>query len=176
MKYGWTYHKDLNSIDMDSFFGSGEDLTMLQMGSRAFIMFIIALFLVRLGGIRILGRKSGVDFVIIIMLGAVLARGIVGASPFLSTVFAGFVMIIFNKILAQVSARLPYLGNMVKGKPAVLYKNGKIQWDQMDRLGVSRTDLLTSLRLETNSKHLDEVDMALMEPNGRISFTLKERK
>ncbi len=158
---------------MDSFFGSGEDLTMIQMGARAFMMFIIALFLVRLGGIRILGRKSGVDFVIIIMLGAVLARGIVGASPFLSTVFAGFVMIIVNKILAQVSARLPYLGNMVKGKPAVLYKSGKIQWDQMDRLGVSRTDLLTSLRLETNSKHLDEVDMALMEPNGRISFILK---
>ncbi|HCX55925.1 MAG TPA: hypothetical protein DHU90_04975, partial [Sphingobacterium sp.] len=101
---------------------------MIQMGARAFMMFIIALFLVRLGGIRILGRKSGVDFVIIIMLGAVLARGIVGASPFLSTVFAGFVMIIVNKILAQVSARLPYLGNMVKGKPAVLYKNGKIQW------------------------------------------------
>jgi len=90
MKYGWIYHKDLNSINMDSFFGSSEDLTMLQMGSRAFIMFIIALFLVRLGGIRILGRKSGVDFVIIIILGAVLARGIVGASPFLSTVFAGF--------------------------------------------------------------------------------------
>ncbi len=160
---------------MDSLFGSGENLTMIQMGSRALIMFIIALFLVRLGGIRILGRKSGVDFVIIIMLGAVLARGIVGASPFLSTVFAGFVMIIVNKILAQVSARIPYLGNMVKGKPVVLYKNGKIQWDQMDRLGVSRTDLLTSLRLETNSKHLDEVDMALMEPNGRISFTLKEK-
>lgn len=160
---------------MDSLFGSGENLSMIQMGSRALVMFVIALFLVRLGGIRILGRKSGVDFVIIIMLGAVLARGIVGASPFLSTVFAGFVMIIINKILAQVSARLPYLGNMVKGKPVVLYKNGKIQWDQMDRLGVSRTDLLTSLRLETNSKHLDEVDMALMEPNGRISFTLKER-
>jgi Predicted membrane protein len=160
---------------MDSLFGSDENLSMIQMGSRALVMFVIALFLVRLGGIRILGRKSGVDFVIIIMLGAVLARGIVGASPFLSTVFAGFVMIIINKILAQVSARLPYLGNIVKGKPVVLYKNGKIQWDQMDRLGVSRTDLLTSLRLETNSKHLDEVDMALMEPNGRISFTLKER-
>jgi uncharacterized membrane protein YcaP (DUF421 family) len=160
---------------MDSLFGSGENLSVIQMGSRALVMFVIALFLVRLGGIRILGRKSGVDFVIIIMLGAVLARGIVGASPFLSTVFAGFVMIIINKVLAQVSARLPYLGNMVKGKPVVLYKKGKIQWDQMDRLGVSRTDLLTSLRLETNSKHLDEVDMALMEPNGRISFTLKER-
>jgi len=160
---------------MDSLFGSGEDLSMMQMGLRALVMFLIALLLVRLGGIRILGRKSGVDFVIIIMLGAVLARGIVGASPFMSTVFAGFIMIIVNKFLTQVSARLPYLGNMVKGKPVVLYKNGKIQWDQMDRMGVSRSDLLTSLRLETNSKYLDEVDMALMEPNGRISFTLKDK-
>lgn len=160
---------------MESLFGSGEDLSMIQMGIRAFIMFMVALFLVRLGGIRMLGRKSGVDFVIIIMLGAVLARGIVGASPFMSTVFAGAVMIMVNKILVQVSARLPYLGNLVKGKPAVLYKNDQIQWDQMDRLGVSRTDLLTSLRLETHSIHLDEVDIAIMEPNGRISFTLKTK-
>ncbi|PUV24282.1 DUF421 domain-containing protein [Sphingobacterium athyrii] len=160
---------------MESLFGSGEDLSMIQIGIRAFIMFMVALFLVRLGGIRMLGRKSGVDFVIIIMLGAVLARGIVGASPFMSTVFAGAVMIMINKILVQVSARLPYLGNLVKGKPAVLYKNDQIQWDQMDRLGVSRTDLLTSLRLETHSIHLDEVDIALMEPNGRISFTLKTK-
>ncbi|MDF2517264.1 MAG: hypothetical protein K0R59_2560 [Sphingobacterium sp.] len=160
---------------MESLFGSGEELSMVQMGMRALIMFMVALFLVRLGGIRILGRKSGVDFVIIIMLGSVLARGIVGASPFMSTVIAGAVMIMVNKILAQVSARLPYLGNLVKGKPAVLYKNDQIQWDQMDRLGVSRTDLLTSLRLETHSKHLDEVDIAFMEPNGRISFTLKTK-
>ncbi len=160
---------------MDSLLGSGEDLSVIQMGFRAFIMFMVALFLVRLGGIRILGRKSGVDFVIIIMLGSVLARGIVGASPFLSTVSAGFVMIIINKILSQVSVRLPYLGSLVKGRPAVLYKNGKIRWDQMDRLGVSRTDLLTSLRLETNSMHLDEVDVAFMEPNGRRSFILKDK-
>ncbi|CAM3451620.1 DUF421 domain-containing protein [Sphingobacterium prati] len=160
---------------MESLLGTGENLSMIQMGIRALIMFFIALLLVRFGGMRILGRKSGVDFVIIIMLGAVLARGIVGASPFISTVFAGFVMIVINKALAQISTRVPYLGNLMKGKPVVLYKNGQIQWHHMDRLGVSRTDLLTSLRLETHSKHLDEVDIAMMEPNGRISFTLKTK-
>lgn len=160
---------------MESLLGTGENLSMIQMGIRALIMFFIALLLVRFGGMRILGRKSGVDFVIIIMLGAVLARGIVGASPFISTVFAGFVMIVINKVIAQISTRVPYLGNLMKGKPVVLYKNGQIQWHHMDRLGVSRTDLLTSLRLETHSKHLDEVDIAMMEPNGRISFTLKTK-
>jgi len=160
---------------MESLLGTGENLSMIQMGIRALIMFFIALLLVRFGGMRILGRKSGVDFVIIIMLGAVLARGIVGASPFISTVFAGFVMIVINKVLAQISTRVPYLGNLMKGKPVVLYKNGQIQWHHMDRLGVSRTDLLTSLRLETHSKHLDEIDIAMMEPNGRISFTLKTK-
>ncbi|MCW8311880.1 DUF421 domain-containing protein [Sphingobacterium thalpophilum] len=160
---------------METLFGSGEELTVVQMALRALIMFIVALFLVRLGGMRILGRKSGVDFVIIIMLGSVLARGIVGASPFVPTVAAGFVMIITNKLLAQLATRFPLLGDLIKGKPAVLYKEGRIQWDQMQRLGVSRTDLLTSLRLETLSTQLDEVEVALMEPNGRISFTLKKK-
>ena len=160
---------------MEIWLGTGEELSMIQMGLRALLMFMVALFLVRLGGMRILGRKSGVDFVIIIMLGGVLVRGIVGASPFMSTIGAGFVMILVNKLLTELSARWPLVGNWVKGKPVVLYKDGQIQWMQMHQLGVSQSDLLTSLRLETHSKDLDDVEIALLEPNGRISFMLKSK-
>jgi uncharacterized membrane protein YcaP (DUF421 family) len=62
--------------------GEGEKLTVLQMSVRAFVMFIITLVLIRFAGLRTFAKQSSFDNIIVIMLGAVLARGVVGASPF----------------------------------------------------------------------------------------------
>jgi uncharacterized membrane protein YcaP (DUF421 family) len=66
-------------MDIYDLFGRGEDLTALQMSVRSFIMFFIALALIRIGGMRIFGKKTAFDNILVIMLGAVLARGVVGA-------------------------------------------------------------------------------------------------
>lgn len=68
------------------FFGEGKDLDALQMSCRSVVTFIIALVLLRLAGIRTFGKRSAFDNVIIIMLGSILSRVPVGASPFVRTV------------------------------------------------------------------------------------------
>ncbi|MER3497356.1 MAG: hypothetical protein C4308_01320 [Chitinophagaceae bacterium] len=87
-------------MDLQQIFGSGEHLLPGQMAARAFVIFFITLALIRIGGMRIFGQKTAFDSILVIMLGAVLARGIVGASPFFSTVAAGVTFIIVHKILA----------------------------------------------------------------------------
>ena len=72
------------------------------MGVRSFLMFFIALALIRFGGMRIFGKKIAFDY-IIIMLGAILARGGVGRRLFLSAVAAVVVMVIIHKVLALLS-------------------------------------------------------------------------
>ena len=130
--------------------GDGEHLNALQMAVRAFLMFFIALLLIRLGGMRIFGKKSSFDTIIVIMLGAVLARGIVGLSE---------KHIIIN--------------NIIKGKPLIIYESGQINWKHMKMSSLTRSDLMESLRLETKKESLKYVDRAYMETNGRISFIMK---
>ena len=67
-------------------FGRGEHLDVLQMTMRAIIIFFIALVLIRFTGMRVFGIETAFDSCIIIMLGAVLTRAIVGASPMIPTV------------------------------------------------------------------------------------------
>lgn len=155
-------------------FGEGEHLNILQMSCRAFVMFFITLTLLRLGGMRIFGKKSAFDTIIVIMLGAVLARGIVGASSFFATVAAAAVMIVIDRTLAWASLKSKLVSSLVKGTPLVLYMNGELVWDNMKTASLSKEDLLESLRLETNKNSLEEVELAEMETNGRISFVLKE--
>jgi uncharacterized membrane protein YcaP (DUF421 family) len=158
---------------METLIGTGENLSALHMGIRALMMFFIALLLIRIGGLRIIGKKSGFDLVIVIMMGAVLARGIVGASPFISTAVAASIMIGINKLLAWISTKSKTINYILKGKSLVLYESGKIHWPNMNEAALSKSDLITSLRLETNSEKLDNVEKAYIETNGRISFVLK---
>ena len=53
---------------METLWGSGKDLTALQMSVRALAIFFITLALVRLSGRRSFGRKTAFDNIIVIIL------------------------------------------------------------------------------------------------------------
>ena len=69
-------------MNITEIFGSGEDLSPMQMAARAFVMFFIALLLIRLAGMRVFGIRTAFDNILVIMLGAILSRGVAGSSPF----------------------------------------------------------------------------------------------
>jgi uncharacterized membrane protein YcaP (DUF421 family) len=160
-------------MDINELFGSGENLSPLQMGVRAFIMFFITLALIRLGGMRIFGKKTAFDNVLVIMLGAVLARGVVGASPFLSTIAASAVMVIIHKILALLAMKHVWIGKIVKGIHRSLYKDGEMNRENMRIATISKDDLMEGVRLEINSDNLDDVKEAVIEKNGQVSVIKK---
>lgn len=157
-------------------FGEGEHLTPLQMSARALIMFFATMLFVRLGGRRTLGKKSAYDMVITIVLGAVTARGIVGASPFVSTMAAGAVLAITHRVTGWLITKSHKLEQWVKGNKLLLYDNGEIKQRNMLEACMTLNDLYESMRLENKTNSLDEVDKAYMETNGRISFVLKKHR
>jgi uncharacterized membrane protein YcaP (DUF421 family) len=156
--------------------GEGEKLNMLQMGIRAFSMFIIMLILMRLTGLRTFAKQSTIDNIIVIMLGAILARGVVGASPYWSTVAASVVMVLMHRGLAWLSVKNKKFERLIKGSYIKLYQDGALLDNNLEKTGMSENDLHESLRLETNKLTLSEIDTAFMETNGRISFILKEKQ
>lgn len=155
-------------------FGEGKEITLLQMTARSAAMFFIAFLLLRMGGVRIFGKQSALDDVIVIMLGAVLSRGIVGANPFFSTVAAGAVMVLIHKLLTFIAFKNKKADSFLKGNKVGLFHDGHILYANLERSCISLKDLLESLRLETNHENFDAVEEAFLENNGRISFILKK--
>jgi uncharacterized membrane protein YcaP (DUF421 family) len=161
-------------MGISELFGSGEHLTALQMGARSFVMFFITLALIRIAGMRIFGKKTAFDNILVIMLGAILARGVVGASPFFSTVAAATVMVIVHKILAILAMKHVWVGKIVKGIHRSLFKEGEMNWKNMRISSISKDDLMEGVRLQINSDSLDEVKEALIEKNGQVSVIKKQ--
>lgn len=136
-------------------------------------MFFIALMLIRLAGMRIFGIKTAFDNILVIMLGAILSRGIVGASPFLSTVAAAAAMILVHKFLAWLAMKHEWVGKIVKGYRHSLYHDGEMREDNLRRTAVSKDDLMEGVRLEINKNSLDEVEQIFIEKTGEISVVKK---
>ena len=157
-------------------FGKGEELGIWQMSARSVVTFFICLVLIRLGGLRLVNKRSAFDTIIIITMGSVLARGIVGASPYWATVAASAIMVLINRVLAWYSQRSSRFCRLVTGTPLLLYDQGHILWEHMKLAALSKTDLLQSLLLEVQDEDLHKVQKAYIETNGRISFILTERK
>ena len=151
------------------FFGEGPDLTLLQMGLRALTIFIIALILIRTSGIRTIGKQSSFDIVVSILLGAVLSRTIVGASPYWPTVFAGLIIVIAHRLLAWLCLRYSKLGMFLKGEERLLYCNGKFLKENMEKSFLTDGDLLESVRLQINKNSLESVKEIHLERSGKIS-------
>ena len=155
-------------------FGSGDVLTSGQMAARAFVMFFIALILIRISGMRSFGSKSAFDNIIVIMLGAILSRAVVGASPFIATVSGGITLCVVHRVLAMLSTRFHFLSDLLKGKDTMLYKDGTIQKANMLRADITKGDLEEGIRLAANVNSFEKVAEVRMERSGQISVVKRE--
>ncbi len=157
-------------------FGEGEVLTPLQMAVRAGLMFLITLVMMRISGRRSLGLRTPFDTIITLLLGAVLSRGIVGASPFVPVCAAGLVLVTAHRFLAWLALRSEMLAQLVHGRPILLYEKGKVIHKNLVRGLVSERELLQNLRLHTHGKDLNAIESAWLETNGKIGVILKKNQ
>ncbi|MDQ6890996.1 MAG: DUF421 domain-containing protein [Bacteroidota bacterium] len=155
-------------------FGEGSNLNAMQMSLRAILTFFIALILIRYTGMRMFGIKSAFDICVTIILGAVLARGIVGASPFIPTMLASVALVVIHKIIAAISVNHRAISHLVKGKPYSLYKDGSLNDKNLRKCLLSFGDIMEEVRINLNENGLENIDEIFMERSGKISLIKKK--
>lgn len=162
---------------INTFFGdlfhNDNNLNVLQMCCRTFVLFFITLIIIRVAGMRSFGKKSAFDSIIAIMLGAVLSRAAVGANPFFPIVASGFALGIIHRSLAWLCVKSDAIGKIIKGKPSCLYKDGKGNYHNMLVTGISHKDIMEEVHAQLNRNTLDGIDEIFMERSGKISIIKK---
>jgi uncharacterized membrane protein YcaP (DUF421 family) len=168
------YKKQMD-LYYSAMWGVEDRLDIWHMCARAFLMFFITLGLIRIGGMRIFGLKTAFDSILVIMLGAVLGRGIVGASPFFSTVGAALVLVLVHRLLSYLAIRHIWIGKIVKGEHQTLFRDGNYNEKKMNRHGISKDDMQEALRLKLNSNDINDAKEIVIEKSGELSVTRKDR-
>ncbi|HHS8495036.1 TPA: YetF domain-containing protein, partial [Legionella anisa] len=65
---------------------------------------------------------------------------------------------------------------LIKGRPRILIKDGKIIWDVLEENQISKEDLLEIIRDKLKTDDLDQIKEAYLERTGKISFIIKNKK
>jgi uncharacterized membrane protein YcaP (DUF421 family) len=132
------------------------------------VLFFLMLVLVRATGMRAFGRKSSFDTIIVITLGALLSRVVVGVSPALPTIVAGTVLCVLHRAVAILTSAVPKLERLVKGEQHTVYRAGRLERKTMLRAGISRADLEEAVRSRANRDQLGDVEVHL-ESSGDLT-------
>jgi uncharacterized membrane protein YcaP (DUF421 family) len=159
---------------LNEWWGINENITPLEIAARSAVMFIIALLLIRMAGMRPFGKGESFDKVISFLIGAILSRGVVGATPFFSTVASMVVIVLIHKIFSKLSLYNKWFGKKLKGKCVLLFRDGKFIEENMKRTNISENDILEEARLNLQSGSLEKIKEVYIERTGEISFIKKE--
>jgi uncharacterized membrane protein YcaP (DUF421 family) len=160
---------------MNEWWGINENISPLEIAARSAVMFLIALLLMRMAGMRPFGKGEPFDNIITFLIGGILSRGVVGATPFFSTVISMVVIIIIHKALAKLSIYNKWFGARVKGEKILLYRDGSFMKKNMAKTNITENDILEDLRLVAQADSLNAIKEVYMERTGEISFVKQEK-
>lgn len=154
-------------------FGSGKDLSILQMTCRTVLVFVIALILIRISGRRSFGLHTPLDNIITIILGAVMSRAIVGASDFLPVIASSIALVLIHRLFAYLTVHHPVFSKLVTGQKILLFKDGNFIQSNMDKAQVCQEDILQEVRKTALTENLESVEKIYIERNGEINSVKK---
>ncbi len=142
----------------------------LQVCLRAVIVFLTAIIMVRVADKRFMSKMTAFDAILGFVLASALARAINGSAPLVPTLVMGFLLVMLHRVLAIISMRYHWFGNLVKGHEDVLVEHGRINRRAMRKNNLSEEDLLEAARMSGKIERLQEIQKAVIERSGKISI------
>ena len=142
---------------------------------RAAVVYAMVMVMMRISGKRAVGQLTPFDLVLLILVGNAVQNGINGGDNSLTGAFVmAATLIALNYAVAFATARSRVAERVIEGAPVVIARDGALLGDVLRRELVSRDDFEEALR-SSGLRGLDEVEIALLETNGRISVIPKPR-
>src|SRR5229473_154933 len=141
---------------------------------RPVIVYFFLIVGLRLAGKRELAQLNPFDLVVLLTLSNTVQNAIIGED---NSVTGGLIgattLLAINYVLVRFLYSHQRLDRAVEGAPAALIEGGKLK---MDRL---RNELITLPELEAAAHRqgfasLEEIERAVLEPSGTISFVAKK--
>lgn len=149
--------------------------SILQFCARAVILFVFGVLCIRIAGRRTFSSLSPLDIIVAIVVGSNISRAMTGKAPFVPSLAGTLLLVILHRSMAMATVRSNPLARFVKGRPAILVRDGMADRAAMLRYNISDEDLLEGLRME-QVRRLEDVELATMERGGKISVVPRHKR
>lgn len=138
-------------------------------------IYVALIFFTRFGGLRSFSKMSSFDFAVTVAIGSIIATSLLSSDPpLLQSVVALGILYAVQMTIARLRVNSTAIGKMVDNKPILLMNGTKILDKNMDKAGVTHSDLWAKLR-EANVTQLNQIKAVVMESTGDISVLHHEK-
>src|SRR3954451_24026454 len=142
----------------------------MDIALRALFLYAFIIFVMRVIGRRELSSLSAVDFVLLIVLGDAIQQGLTQDDYSVTgAVIAGSTIAAAQVGTSYLSFRSQRARKVLEGKPIVIVQDGKLLEDNLKRERMTADEVAEEMRMQQIAS-FDEVQWAIVENNGRISF------
>ena len=140
---------------------------------RAVVAFFFVLFVTRVVGRRELSSLQPFDLILLVMIGDLTQQGVT-QNDFSVTglVLAAGTIAVLTVVVSYSSFKFPRLRPVLDGEPVIVLEKGEPITKNLDRNRITVEELQAAARQEGHGT-LAELDWAVLETSGRISFVSK---
>lgn len=148
---------------------------LFSMLARTLLVLTVLFFLVKLMGKKQVSQMNMFDYIIGITLGSIVADVSMDIEKNLLSGISCILLYCFiSIIISELSLKSIKLREFFNGKDTIIIERGKLLKKNMKSCKITVNNLETEARL-MGYFSLDEIDYAIMEKNGKISFKPKEK-
>lgn len=146
----------------------------LAIAAKTSLIYLFLIVGLRLLGKRELGQMSVYDLVLIVVISNSVQNAMVGSdNSLVGGLVAALVLLLINRLLTWLMVRNSHLAGWIEGDPVLIVRDGQVLEQPMLKAGVTRDNVLAAMR-EHGINDLDDVQMAVLEPDGIISIVPKQ--
>jgi uncharacterized membrane protein YcaP (DUF421 family) len=141
---------------------------------RAALMYCFLLFITRVVGRRELSTLEPFDLILLIVLGDLIQQGVTQSDySFTGLMLAAGTIAIMQTSVSWIGYRSPERAGLVlEGEPIVIVQDGKCLERNTKRERIREEEVLEAAR-KNGIGSLDEVDWAILETSGEMTFIKK---
>jgi len=138
---------------------------------RPVLVYLLLVFVLKKAGKRMLAQLNPFDFVVLLTLSNTVQNAIIGNdTSLLGGAIGAAALLIANAVLVRFYYRGPEMTQIASGERDIrLIADGQLQEDAMRRLHINAGELIAKAH-ERGFDSLDEVESAVLYPNGTIYF------
>lgn len=141
---------------------------------RAIVVYAFLIIGLRLSGKRELAQLNPFDLVVLLTLSNTVQNAIIGNDNSISGGLIGAAALLgVNYIVVRFMFFHPRMEKIIEGHPVSLLSGGKVKEDNLRQELISVSELRAAAHRQ-GFESLKDVESAVLEPGGAISFTRKE--
>lgn len=141
---------------------------------QTIFIYIVGLFILRIGGRKSISQMTIAQTIVMIGLGTLLIQPVTGKGLFI-TVLIATVLVISMIIIEYLSMKVDFLENLFSGKALVVIENGVPNIANLKKIRMSIDKLEARLR-QLGISSIEDIQYATIETSGKLGYELKNNK